>query len=229
MISLASIGLVCAGLAAYGYLLSRYAKGLAYTLCNLLAAGVLVFVAKQAGASWTDMGLATEHLAAGLAFGIAACLVVAAATVMFVSLRGRKIEVSRKDWPEFLVRVPLGTALAEELIFRGAVFGMLLTRFSHLAALVLSSLIFGLWHLLPGPINSWAHDSLGAKAAKVWKRHAVSSLSTVIFTFAGGLLFGLLRLLTGSIVTPWLVHSAANISGLLIERSGSLTYNKSQV
>ena len=48
------------------------------------------------------------------------------------------------------IRIPLGTALPEELIFRGALFAVLSRSRDRLTAALISSMLFGFWHLGPG-------------------------------------------------------------------------------
>src|SRR6266508_2931635 len=48
-----------------------------------------------------------------------------------------------------LVRIPLGTALLEETLFRGVLLGLGLRRWPRRVAVAWSSALFGLWHVLP--------------------------------------------------------------------------------
>ncbi len=50
---------------------------------------------------------------------------------------------------ETLVRIPLGTALPEEVIFRGSLLGLFTQRHSPAVAASMSSILFGAWHVLP--------------------------------------------------------------------------------
>ena len=47
------------------------------------------------------------------------------------------------------MRIPLETALAEEIIFRGVLLGLGLRTRPRLGAVVSSSIWFGLWHVYP--------------------------------------------------------------------------------
>lgn len=46
-------------------------------------------------------------------------------------------------------RIPRGTALGEEAMFRGALLGLFLRRHTRPTAVLASSTRFGLWHVLP--------------------------------------------------------------------------------
>ena len=50
---------------------------------------------------------------------------------------------------ETFVRIPLETALAEEIIFRGVLLGLGLRSRTRIGAVVSSSIWFGLWHVYP--------------------------------------------------------------------------------
>ena len=50
-----------------------------------------------------------------------------------------------------LVRVPFGTVVLEETLFRGVLLGLGLRRWSHMTAVNVSCLAFGLWHVLAAP------------------------------------------------------------------------------
>ena len=46
-----------------------------------------------------------------------------------------------------LVRIPLATALVEELVFRGVILGLGVRAGDRRRALLVSSVAFGLWHI----------------------------------------------------------------------------------
>lgn len=107
------------------------------------------------------------------------------------------------------VRIPLGTALFEEMAFRGILFGALL-RFGHIEAIVYSSLVFGLWHIVP----TW--ELLRASVlgdSKILLGLGITG--GVAATFVGGLLFALLRRYTGSVAGPLLTHGLLNSLALV--------------
>lgn len=107
------------------------------------------------------------------------------------------------------VRVPLGTALTEEVAFRGVLLAAFLTN-GVIPAAVLSSLAFGLWHIAPtivgvrvnrpdrGPL-SWASAAAGA----------------VVLTLLAGIGLVWLRLVTDSLAAPVTLHAVLNSLGTL--------------
>ena len=103
------------------------------------------------------------------------------------------------------VRIPLGTALFEELLFRGLLYGALLKASGHRAAILGSSVVFGLWHVRP------THELLTeteALSGDVLLGLAIGG--GVLATFVGGLLFAWLRYKTGHVIGGVLAHGLIN-------------------
>ena len=78
--------------------------------------------------------------------------------------------------------VAILTPFAEELLFRGFILGMLLKRYSNTQSIVISSLIFAI-----------AHEPIA-----------------MILAFGGGLLYGWVRVRTGSILPGMIAHAIWN-------------------
>jgi hypothetical protein len=118
---------------------------------------VLVAV-RVGGCDARDLGLDREQLGHGLRLGAAAAalfaLVLAVGAVLPAT---RDLFADRRVDPHSvtlllyhtLVRIPLGTVVLEETLFRGVLLGLALRRWSPPAAVAYSSVLFGLWHLLP--------------------------------------------------------------------------------
>jgi len=85
------------------------------------------------------------------------------------------------------------TGLTEELLFRGMIAGSLSRRLSLLWANIAQAFIF----LLP-------HLAILAFAPELWP--------ILPLVFVGALLFGWLRIKSGSIIPSWLMHSSGNIA-----------------
>ena len=60
------------------------------------------------------------------------------------------------------VEVPFGTVLLEEIAFRAVLFSMLVRRFGLVWGVVVSSLLFGLWHILPSIGTHEQNPALGS-------------------------------------------------------------------
>jgi uncharacterized protein len=201
----------------YGVLLARVVPPAAYAPVNVAAACLAVLAVRRLGAGWRDLGLARDRMLAGLRLGALWLLPVAAGVAVVVALpatRGWFLDDSivAADTGQvlyaLLVKIPLGTALAEELIFRGALLGLFLQRHRPWVAVGLSSAVFGLWHVIS------TIDRLGlnqaAAGAGGWARAAIVA-GAVVFTAAAGVFFGWLRLRSGSVLAPWLAHTGTNM------------------
>jgi membrane protease YdiL (CAAX protease family) len=90
------------------------------------------------------------------------------------------------------------TGFSEELLFRGLIAGSLSRRLSLVWANITQSAIF----LLP-------HLPVLFVMPEMWPLLPI--------VFAGSLVFGWLRIKSGSILPPWLMHAAANVTtGLMV-------------
>ncbi len=103
-----------------------------------------------------------------------------------------------------LIRIPLGTALLEELAFRGVLFAAWRPIGVWYAALA-SSLCFGLWHITPSV--TMARVNRPAADARYLARVAVI---TVALTTVAGLVLVWLRLRSGGLALPIALHATVN-------------------
>lgn len=202
-----------------------------YVVRNLAAGTGLVLIAWGAGLAWSLLGLDPQDLAAGLRWGWLAVLLVAVGMAVIAAGAGRSAIVARlladrrADLPpdelalHAFVRIPIGTALFEEVVFRGVLLGALLAVTSTAAAVAASSVVFGLWHVVP-TLRTLDINGVEDPAAR---RRAVAG-AVVATTLAGIVLAGL-RLVSGSVAAPVLAHAAVNSLGLLVaafhRRSGN--------
>jgi CAAX protease family protein len=195
---------------------------------GLGAALGLAALARREGAAWRDLGCDTRDLPAGLKLGAAAAGAIVAVTAMARAFDrsgtafqdARVSEASRAEAvAQLLIRIPIATALAEELVFRGVILGFGQRDGDRRRALLVSSLAFGLWH-----IGSALHpERQRATAGVVGYRlppAPVAVLGDVAATTIGGIGFGWLRLRSGSIAAPVLAHAALNGSAYVATRLG---------
>ncbi len=186
---------------------------------NLGVLGVAILIARRAGTTWTSMGLRPDRVLRGVAVGGAVIVAIGLGVAVAVSipdlrdlfLQDRLVDKS-VGWLLFqaLVRIPLATALYEEVLFRGIMFGMLVRRYSPLIAGVASSLLFGLWHILP----TLATDPLGDVDTTV-AGLALTLLGAIAGTAIAGLGFLWLRLFANSTIAAVLAHVGTNSMSML--------------
>jgi membrane protease YdiL (CAAX protease family) len=114
-----------------------------------------------------------------------------------------------------LIRVPLGTVLLEEVAFRGVLLAMLWRRLGIGRAVVISSLVFGLWHILPSLGITEANEALGAAVGSGTSAQALGVIFAVVTTTVAGLVFCELRRRFDHLIVPMALHWATNGLGYL--------------
>lgn len=184
-----------------------------------VAAVALVVVAvRVGGCSARDLGLDRRDAGRGLAYGVVAAAAVAAILALGAALPATRalFEDRRAEDASVaavlylaLVRVPLGTVVLEETLFRGVLLGLGLRRWAQRTALAASCAAFGLWHVLPArqvtSFNSLTEGLAGDPAGR-----ALGVAAAVTGTALAGVVFCWLRLRSRSLLAPALVHWAVN-------------------
>lgn len=214
-------GLIVA-IAASNLVSNRLLPRALYVPWNLALSAALIAVALTLGGlSRAELGLAREDLGRGARWGFGAWAVVLAVLLAGVALPAtRELFEDRRVVAtgalavgyEVLVRIPLGTAVPEEVIFRGVLLGVFARRVGVWPAAALSSVLFGLWHVLP----AWNIDDanpaferwLGGGAGQI-----VAITVAVVGTAAVGMVFCWLRIGSRSLLAPVLAHCATNCTG----------------
>ncbi|MGI9667673.1 MAG: CPBP family intramembrane glutamic endopeptidase [Acidimicrobiia bacterium] len=191
-----------------------------YVPFNVAVMAIGVFIARAAGVTWISIGFRTDRLARGVGLGmvfgaVAALAIIALALVpafdeVFADERVTDRSFALTTYHAF-IRIPLGTALYEEVMFRGLLFGILARRYSFLTAALGSSVLFGLWHVLPTIDTTQTNP-----AADLFGADFVTVLLGVAATTVAGLVFVWLRGFGRSIATPVIVHLAFNSTAVLV-------------
>jgi membrane protease YdiL (CAAX protease family) len=188
-----------------------------------LAAVLLLLVARSAGLSWAELGLGREALGPGLRYAGAAAAVVAVAYGVAVALpatrgalRDTRYRVGAGAAARTaLVTIPLATVVFEEVAFRGVLWGLVAHDHGTAWATAVSSVLFGLWHVLPALDLARTNTVLRADAGAGRRRVLLTVLGTVAFTTVAGVVFAELRRSSGSLLAPAGLHWAANGLGVL--------------
>ena len=186
-----------------------------YVEGNLLVLAGLVGIGKMQGLSLEEMGLSPKFgrrdlqilglLAASTAAGSLAALAHPETRELLRDERARD-ESGRVIAYKTLIRFPIGTALFEEGSFRG-VLPALIGRSEATGDLV-SAIAFGLWHVIPTG-RALAGSPLSLEMTP--DRRARAVIAGCAITSLAGLGFSRVRRHSGSVVLPWLIHSAFNI------------------
>jgi uncharacterized protein len=214
--------LIIIAIIVYGAILARIVPQKSHLPINIAATLITVGLGLLIGLSLADMGFGNFIKGAVIGGGLSLIIIVGTFIVsfippvrrIFIAENHAKVKKGRLIF-EAAVRIPLGTALVEETLFRGLLLGVLLVSYSTPVALVVSSVIFGLWHILP-TIDSLAKNDEALKILGTRKRwHFAGIFGVVVITSIAGAFFSYLRIISGSILAPWLVHWAINSSGAI--------------
>jgi membrane protease YdiL (CAAX protease family) len=189
----------------------------AYVEVNAAAAVALLGTARATGLSWAELGLSRSALPAGLRWGGAAAGLVAAGCAVALAVPALRplvtdARVAGMDGGQLvtqvLVTVPLGTVLWEEVAFRGVLLAALTRVLPVRRAVQVAAGVFGIWHVRPTLSGLAANDL----AEGSWARAGVVVLVCAA-TAVAGLVFSWLRLRSGSLLAPALLHLATNALG----------------
>ncbi|GEC08403.1 abortive infection protein [Streptomyces spinoverrucosus] len=191
----------------------------AYVLTCVAATAVLLLIARWDGLTRADLGIDAAGVRRGLRWApvlvgavVAVCLLLLAFPAgreVFRDARAAGLSAGQLLWA-VLVRVPLGTVLLEETAFRGVLWAMIRRRCGTAWATVGSSLLFGLWHVLPsrglGRANAAVGTAFGGGSAGMAATVAVAVVAMV----AAGAVLCELRRRSGSLLAPAALHWAIN-------------------
>jgi membrane protease YdiL (CAAX protease family) len=185
---------------------------------------VLIGFARWQGLTWHQLGLARRTHARGIRWGLGVVAVVGVVYLAGVLLPATRTAFldARYHLPPAtalltaFVIIPLGTVLLEEVAFRSVLWGFL-SRHARMSQVLLgSSLLFGLWHVLPAAASATGNEAISTAVAALgpWAKAAVVA-GTVLFTAFGGIVAGELRRRSGSVLASIGMHWATNSLGVL--------------
>lgn len=192
----------------------------AYIPWNLTVAAILLITARRCGVTWADLGLSDAALRRGVLVGC-----VAAASIGVCYLAAAALPTTRELFMDSraagplatalfaaLIRIPLGTVVLEEIAFRGVL--PALVGGGWWRASLVSSGLFGLWHVLPS-IGLSSHNAAIGAAVGGWGQVGQVVLA-VLAMFAAGMVLSAVRRWGGHLAAPMLAHVATNSFGVLI-------------
>lgn len=185
-----------------------------YVPIGLAATGLVLLAGLRVGLDRAAIGVEPDRVRDGWRWGGAVGLVAVAALAIGVAVPVFHPLLEDERVGEIgygllayrtLLRIPFGTALLEEVAFRGVLFGAWQRWTGTRAAVVGSSVVFGLWHVRPAA-ELVEINGLTASAGGV----AVLVTAAVAFTAAAGVFFCWLRIRSGSLVAPIVAHAMIN-------------------
>ncbi|MFI9613580.1 lysostaphin resistance A-like protein [Streptomyces sp. NPDC052023] len=195
---------------------------LAYVLTCAAATVVLLVIARWDGLTRADLGLGAAALRRGLRWapvlagavlaGYLLLLAVPAGRGVFQDSRAADLSAGELLW-NVLVRVPLGTVLLEETAFRGVLWAMFRRRWGAAWATAGSSLLFGLWHVLPSRGLNRSNAAVGSAFGGGPADAAATVAVAVAVTAVAGVVLCEVRRRSGSLLAPAALHWAVNAFG----------------
>ncbi|MFE0647014.1 CPBP family intramembrane glutamic endopeptidase [Streptomyces sp. NPDC059534] len=211
-------------LVAANVLLAHW-DGLLRLVAAVAVSVLLLGVLRWAGGTLADAGLAPGTLGRGARWAA-----VLAGLVGVVYLAGALLPATRSLFEdrrydgmtggELLVRVlvvvPVGTVLVEEIAFRGVLYGLVYRARGTVWATTVSSVLFGLWHVLPSLHLAASKPALTSVFGDSALGSVLAIAGAVLFTAASGVLFCELRRRSGSLLAPMGLHWAVNALGYVV-------------
>lgn len=178
---------------------------------NLLVGGLAVLAARRRGYSLEEIGLSKLAWRRGRTWGVGLGVVVVAGVAVLAgplhqfqpdpAARGMSMAVL--GW-QVLIRIPVGTALFEETMFRGLLYALWQRVSGWRWAVLWTSVAFALWHVV---VEMRRQERMGHE----WGGGAFTAAMPILaFLFGVGLLFAGLRKWTSGVVAPAIVHWSAN-------------------
>jgi len=190
-----------------------------YIPANLGTAGLLLWLAHRDGVSWRELGMSRAQDRDGFRVGI----VVVAVVLGFVAI-GVLIPWTRHFFHDdrvgdatlglmlyhVFIRIPLGTVILEEVAFRGVLLGLLRRHVSTPWAVMWSSVLFGLWHVIPGYGAATANEQVKLITTGSIFGILAAIVVAVLSTAVAGVVFCWIRLRADSLIASMMTHMATN-------------------
>ncbi|MCC7077722.1 MAG: CPBP family intramembrane metalloprotease [Acidimicrobiia bacterium] len=213
---------VIAVLVIYNVVGNLWLPGWAYVPVNLAVTASIYGLGLLGGATHRTIGFSRSSVPRGLLWGTTIMVTIGAVIALGVLIPFTRsfFEDDRAAvslWGMLynaLIRVPFGTVALEEISFRGVLLALLFQRTGYdragrWKAALWSSVLFGLWHIIPGWEALGSNAAVGAVADTLWEEIAAVG-GAVVSTFIAGMVFCWLRLRPDSLIPPIMTHVATN-------------------
>lgn len=210
---------VLAALVIINIVNNRVAPKSHYLLWAFASSMVLIAIGLLDGNSFTDMGLGWTFYLSGFIWAGASIGVITAFYVIGSAFRRTRQAFKDEHIGALsggklafraLVEVPFGTVLLEEIAFRAVLFSMLARRYGLGWALVISAVLFGIWHVLPSIGTHERNPALGSVVGGGVRGNVLAVVGSVLTTTVAGVVFALMRIVSGSVIAPMGLHWATN-------------------
>ncbi|GIJ47898.1 hypothetical protein Val02_47840 [Virgisporangium aliadipatigenens] len=197
--------------------------GTALLLGPIASVGALC-IGRVAGLDADDLGLGRRTWRTGAAWGVGCAAAVAACYAAAAAIPAVRpafhdarygLDPGAAARTAFLV-VPLGTVLFEEVAFRGVLWGLVHAAKGPGWATSVSSVLFGLWHVLPSLRLNRVNPAVAGLVGTGRAGQATAVAGAVAFTAVAGVVLCELRRRSGSLWAPFGAHWGTNGLGVLV-------------
>jgi membrane protease YdiL (CAAX protease family) len=184
---------------------------------GLAVYAILLGILYASRLSLQEVGLSFSTLRQGFVWGLFGSILVAVVLgmVLYISPDTFKDQRYNQDIGSLLLAIfitlPIYTVLIEELLFRGIIPAMFGRNMSVTLAYVASSVLFGLWHILP----SLTMKSVSLFGGTLLVPRLAVIASSVVAPFLAGLVLSWLAFRSKSLIAPILVHWTINAVGMV--------------
>jgi uncharacterized protein len=194
-----------------------------------LGAALLLLVGRLGGLGADEMGLGRRSWRRGAAYAavcVAAVAAVYVAAVLVPATRPALLDERYRVDPAAAVLtafvwIPIGTVLFEEVAFRGVLWGLLCSNRGATRATFVSSVLFGVWHVLPSLRLNEVNPAITGLVGPGASGRALAVAGAVTFTALAGVVLCELRRRSGSLLAPFGLHWAVNGLGVVVSASAS--------
>lgn len=215
------IGVVLVLLAVTLNVLNTKTTGALNWAIIFLGIGLVLVISRSLGLDTKALGIDRKDIRSGLKYGGVAVLVVAVVLGLAYLINPTWFIDSRYNRSTaqvlltMFVFIPFHTVVIEELLFRGALLGFFMKYLSVRLAMVGSSLLFGLWHILPSLGIAESSQTISTTLQTSAYAQLLSVTGVVLVTTIAGLVLCWLRIRSKSILAPMLAHWAVNAFALV--------------
>jgi uncharacterized protein len=194
-----------------------------------LGAALLLVVGRMGGLDAGAMGLGRRSWRRGAVYAgvcVAAVAAVYAVAILLPATRPAflderyRVGIATAVLTAF-VWIPLGTVLFEEVAFRGVLWGLLRANRGAVWATLVSSVLFGVWHVLPSLRLHDVNPAITGLVGPGPSGRALAVAGAVTFTALAGVVLCELRRRSGSLLAPVGLHWAVNGLGVVVSASAS--------
>jgi membrane protease YdiL (CAAX protease family) len=172
-----------------------------------------------------DIGITKQGLIKSILWGVGLAALIVLPFLIILWLRpflGLNIKppklpidsISHLLW-RTVIRIPLGTALFEEFLFRGILFGYFVKKITAMKTIFISSAFFMVWHFTPTFLT--VRSNFGIEGILLGTGFFIILL---LGGFVAGLLFGWIRYKSNNLIGCILSHAIINSMALVIMYAG---------